>query len=162
MFFSDPRAAFSALASATRPGGRLCVAVWSRRDESDLFGLPLRTLAAALRSAGRDVTLPADDEGPFSLCDDEQVHGLLAAAGWSDLLIEPHTLRLPFAGGLPVDDAAAAALDFGPMRDLTEPLADDDRELVLAALRAAFTDHVDPMGQVRLSASVRIVTARRH
>jgi SAM-dependent methyltransferase len=161
MFFSDPAAAFTALAAATRPGGRLCAAVWSRRDESDLFGLPLHAAVGALRSAGREVDVPPDDVGPFSLCDDGLVRELLRAAGWSDVAIAPHTLLLPFAGGLPVAQAAVSALDFGPMRDLTTDLGDDDRELVLAAIRAALADHVDAAGLVVLLASVRILTAVR-
>lgn len=161
MFFSDPQAAFAALALATRPGGRLCFAVWSRRDESALFALPLHAAARALRSAGREVILPPDDGGPFSLCDDERVHLLLTAAGWSDVAIAPHALTLPFAGGLPIAEAAVAALNFGPMRDLAADLADDERELVLAAIRDAFADRVDPGGRVMLPASVRVLTAVR-
>ncbi len=42
MFFSDPTAAFTRLATATRSGGRLAMTVWARRDDSDLFAVPLR------------------------------------------------------------------------------------------------------------------------
>lgn len=161
MFFSDPRAAFAALAAATRPGGRLCCAVWSRRDESELFRLPLHAAARALRFADHDVVLPADDEGPFSLCQDAHVRELLRAAGWSGAAVAEHNLMLPFAGGLAVPDAAVAALDFGPVRDLTAELTDDDREQVLAAIRDAFAAHVDPAGHVYVQASVRMLTAER-
>ena len=69
MFFSDPAAAFAHLAQATRPGGRLALAVWDRRDASELFAVPLRAALEAMAGHGVTPDVPADDEGPFSLHD---------------------------------------------------------------------------------------------
>src|SRR5690606_23800198 len=52
MFFDDPEAAFTALAAATRPGGRLCTMVWDRRDRSPLFQVPLGVVTRSLREQG--------------------------------------------------------------------------------------------------------------
>ena len=50
MFFSAPLAAFTNLARATRAGGRLAFASWRRRDESELFAVPLHATLGVLRS----------------------------------------------------------------------------------------------------------------
>lgn len=170
MFFSDPLAAFSNLARAVRPGGRLAMAVWPSRDESDVFAVPLRAMVGVFRSRrvhslanGTDLEafLAIDDEGPFSLSDTAQLTTLLNDAGWGDVDIDRHDLELPFGGGLSPSDAAAAALDFGPTRIA---LTDADPELIRAAqdaIATAFADHVDGDGHVVLSAGVLVVTARR-
>ena len=149
MFFSDPLAAFRAFAEA---GERLAVAVWARRDESDLFCVPLHAALSVLGS----VDVPADDEGPFSLWDPE---AMLAAAGWTDVAVVPHTLALPFVGGLPPAEAAVAALDFGPTRTVTTDLDEASRGAVEAAIAEAFEDHLDADGQVVLSGRVQVITA---
>jgi SAM-dependent methyltransferase len=159
MFFSDPAAAFAHLADATRPGGRLAVVVWPRRDESDLFAVPLQAAVDALPHLASAV--PPDDDGPFSLADDDLVVSLLRAAGWTDVAIDRHRLRLPFAGGLPPDDAARAAVDFGPTRLVLQDQPVDERAVAEQAIAAAFTKHLDERRHVALAAAVRVVTARR-
>ena len=81
MFFDDPPAAFANLARATAPGGRLCVAVWSRRVDSEMFDLPLTVAMATLADAGIEADLPPDGYGPFSLADPDAVVSMLGAAG---------------------------------------------------------------------------------
>ncbi|MFI5044430.1 MAG: class I SAM-dependent methyltransferase, partial [Acidimicrobiales bacterium] len=90
MFFDDPSAAFANLARGTVPGGRLCVAVWSRRVDSDMFDLPLTVALAALEEAGIAVDPPPDGYGPFSLADPDAVVSMLEAAGWRDAAWTPH------------------------------------------------------------------------
>ena len=170
MFFSDPAAAFANLAVATRTPGRLAFAAWQRRDESELFSVPFEAALGVLRSrgiratvAGVDVddVIAADGDGPFSLHDTAATTNLLERAGWTDVVIEPRVLDLPFGGGVPPAEAATVALDFGPTRIV---LADMEPAVVRAAedaLSAVFTDHVDRDGHVVLSAAINIVTARR-
>ena len=157
MFFGDPAAAFATLARAMRPGGRLCVAVWSRRDLSPLFEVPLRAALEVLPATA----LPPVDGGPFSLSDSAAVAHLLTRAGWSDVAIAEHTLLLPFLGGLKVAEAAVAALDFGPLRTVTADLAEADLPRVVDAVRETLARHLDGGGLVQLRASVQIITTRR-
>lgn len=158
MFFSDPAAAFAALAAAARPGGRLAIATWATRDESDLFAVPLR---ATLAELGRDDPGMAEDEGPFSLHDPTAVADLLAGAGWSDARTAVHRLALPFGGGVDPATAATIALDFGPTRVVTADLDETDRSRVVAAIAEVFADHVDGDGLVLLDGAVLITTAQR-
>lgn len=170
MFFSAPVAAFTNLASATRPGGRLAFASWQRRDESELFAVPLHATLGVLRSRGIRSTadgvdleefVATDGEGPFSLHDPVATATLLERAGWRDIEVERHVLDLPFAGAVSPAAAAEAAVDFGPTRLV---LSDMDREVVRAAEQAmseAFEDHTDRDGHVVLSGAVNVVTATR-
>lgn len=161
MFFSDPLAAFAAMAAATRRGGRLTMAVWARRDESDLFAVPLHAALTELRRRGRPVQQPPDDEGPFSLHDPAAVTALLTSAGWAGVGCTPHRLPLSLSGGQDAACAAAAILDHGPLRPVVAELPDADRAAVVDAVAAAFTDHLDAHGHVQLDAQVHIVTASR-
>ncbi len=157
MFFSDPVRAFVNLAAAARPAARLAIATWARRDASALFAVPL---AAALAALGRDSAGLPDDEGPFSMPDDEAITAVLEPAGWRDIRVETHHLDLPFGGGLDPRRAAAAALDFGPTRIVTADLDADTRGRVTSAITEALGDHVDGEGNVVLGGTVLVTTAR--
>lgn len=162
MFFSDPTTAFATLASTARPGGRMAVAVWARRDRSPMFEVPLRAALDVLDGRGLPAPsgIPADG-GPFSLGDADAVRTLLTDAGWSDVTVTPHRLDLSFGGGLPPDDAAAAATDFGPTRIALDAMDDAGRADAVAAIADAFAAHTDANGHVVLAAEPIVVTARR-
>jgi ubiquinone/menaquinone biosynthesis C-methylase UbiE len=158
MFFTDPARAFANLAAATRPGGRLAITTWARRDESPLFAVPL---AVALDAMGRSDSGLPDDAGPFSLPDAETITAVLEPAGWSDVEVEVHHLHLPFGGGLDPATAAATTLDFGPTRIVTADLDTEGREKVVAAITDTLAGHVDEQGQVVLAGTVLVTTAAR-
>jgi SAM-dependent methyltransferase len=166
MFFSDPAAAFDRLATATRPGGRLAMVVWGRRDESDVFAVPLYATLDQLRRDGIAVEVPPADDGPFSMHDPATVTALLNGAGWSDVRCSPHRLVLPVGGG-GLDPASAAALvvESGPTGLVIAQLGDEDRAAVMpaltAAIAAAFANHLDTSGNVQLNARILVVTATR-
>lgn len=158
MFFSDPVRAFTNLAAATRPAGRLAIATWARRDESDLFAVPFH---AALRALGRDGADVPDDQGPFSLHDADVIRSVLEPAGWTDVRPEVHRLVLPFGGRLDPAASAAASLDFGPTRLVTAELDDATKATVVDAITDALARHVDGHGHVVLSGTVLVTTASR-
>jgi SAM-dependent methyltransferase len=158
MFFSDPTAAFTNLAAATIAGGRLAMATWARRDESDLFAVPLR---AAMTALGRSSAELPDDEGPFSLHGPDALAAVLGPAGWSEIRPESRHLDLPFGGGLTPAEAAVTSLDFGPTRIVTADLDEATRARVVDAITEALAPHVDGHGQVVLGGSIVITTARR-
>jgi SAM-dependent methyltransferase len=156
MFFSDPATAFANLARATAPGGRLAMATWSERTANELFEVPLH---AALTVVDRQP--PGADEGPFSLHDADAIAALLGGAGWSDATTVTHDLELSFAGGVTPDEAARAAVDFGPTRVVLEDADDATRQAAVDAIAVAFADHVDGNGNVVLGGRVLVTTARR-
>src|SRR5690606_7567932 len=108
-FFRDPPVAFSNLAGFTQPGGRLCVMTWDRRDRTEMFQVPMHATIDVLRAAGRDIPDLPVDEGAFSLSDPAHVTDILEGAGWADVVVEQHSIRLPVGGGQALRGAAESA-----------------------------------------------------
>jgi SAM-dependent methyltransferase len=160
MFFSDPLAAFTNFARATKPGGRLAIAVWARRQESEVFEVPLQAAVRALDRCGASADPPADDEGPYSLHDPAATERLLTRAGWTGVSQTTHDLTLVFAGGAAPREAAEASLDFGPTRVVTAGADEDTKAAVVAEVTDAFASRVDADGHVALGGRIRIVQAR--
>jgi SAM-dependent methyltransferase len=159
MFFSDPLAAFTSLAVATRHGGRLAMATWTKRSESELFEVALQ---AALRVLDIDpADVPREDEGPSSLHDPAAIAALLGQAGWSHVQSAVHRLPLRFAGGVDPATAARASMDFSATRVVTADLDDATTDQVAAAIAEAYADHLDEHGHVVLEGVVVITTASR-
>lgn len=84
MFFDDPPAAFTNIATALRPGGRLAMLVW-RGWEDNAWVQELRRVVAA----GRELPLPpVDQPGPFGLARPAHVRTVLGAAGFGDVALD--------------------------------------------------------------------------
>jgi hypothetical protein len=149
------------MAAATRPGGRLAMAVWASRDECDLFAVPMNAVLAELGRRGVAVRVPPVDDGPFSLHDPDSTRELLTGAGWSGVACTPHELLLALGGGLDPRAAATAALDSGPTRLVVDQLDDGGRAAACEAMAAALARHVHDDGQVHLTARILVVTAEK-
>ncbi len=146
MFFGTPLAAFTNLARATRPGGRLVLLTWQ----------PLRlnewiTSFRTIFSSGRDK--PSSD---LALSDPAETKGLLTASGYTDV----HSTRVnqPMYFGQDVDDAAEFIVEHhgGRARDLDET----SRAKVIDALRADLAEHQTGRG-VFYSSAAWLIEARR-
>jgi len=160
MFFDDPAAAFANLAAAARPGGRLAIATWGRRDEAEIFDLPYQVSRRVALDAGETPPEVPLDGGPYSLSDPDRLRALLADAGWSEVAVARHDLVLPYAGGVAPEAAAAEALVLGPARYVVDALP-HLRDQVVHALAGAFASHLDADGHVALGGRVLVTTAHR-
>ena len=102
MFFGDPQAAFTNIARALRPRGRLVMPVWQGPERNEWIG----ELGAAL-AAGRDLPPPAAGApGPFSLADPPAVTEMLQAARFADVAFTDVRERVYYGPDV------AAALDW--------------------------------------------------
>jgi SAM-dependent methyltransferase len=154
MFFDDPVAAFSNIAGALRPGGRISFLVWrALPDVPWMFGV-----RSALAN-GRDVPVPPPDApSPFALARPERNAALLTAAGFAD--VDSRAVSDDAFLGTTLDDAFEFVSQTGMAKGATETLSDDEREAAFAALREYLAGFVTDDG-VRIPSGAWIVTARK-
>jgi SAM-dependent methyltransferase len=156
MFFADPVAAFANLIRALRPGGRLVMAVWATIDENPHWKIPFDI---AVRHLGPPAPLPPHAPGPHALGDRDHLRGILAAAGFSDIAIDPRPFHVRV-------DTPAAAAEHAIQASLLQRLLDEKhadaatREAIERDVVAAFAHYATSQG-VRLPATFLLVTARR-
>ncbi|MCH7937434.1 MAG: hypothetical protein IH994_10170 [Proteobacteria bacterium] len=151
----DPEAAFANIARALRPGGRLAFVCWQAVALNPWVSVPL----AAVRPLVPDFE-PPDPEapGPFAFADGERVEGILTAAGFSDVTLEPHQSALGVGEG-DLDACVQGILKLGPVSRLLREASDQ----TIAAAAAAVRDAVAPYhtGEtLKMDSAVWIVGAR--
>ncbi len=111
MFFEDPPAAFANVRKAFRPGGRLAFVCWRAMAENAwMFHRPAGGGAADLFPATTPPTPGAP--GPFAFADPKRVRGILEAAGFGDIAIEPHDQEI---GWPDVDTALQIVVSVGAL-----------------------------------------------
>ncbi len=154
MFFGDPPTAFTNLRRALKPGGRLTFLCWRTFKENGWAFVPFMAGVPLLPPLPR----PAPDEpGPFAFGDPARVTGILTAAGFAGITIEPiDELQALATGGL--DEAVTQATEMGPLARLLRDTPDDLRAKVADAVRAALAPHATKDG-VRLPAACWLVKA---
>jgi SAM-dependent methyltransferase len=91
MFFGDHVAAFTNIASALRPSGRLVLMTWQPLPHQEW----MREFSAAL-AAGRDLPSPPPDAGPFALSEPDRIRTLLTSAGFADIEVDGTTSSMWF------------------------------------------------------------------
>ena len=154
MFFADPVAAFTNIASALRSGGRLAMLVWGPVGDNEWI--------VALRDAlavGRDLPAPPPGApGPFSLADTDSTRRILTEAGFTR--IDFDRSDQPFWVGTDADDAYGFIGGLNPVLMMLQDLDEERKAQALDNLRRTIADHLTPDGVVLRSASW-VVTARK-
>jgi SAM-dependent methyltransferase len=154
MFFGDPVAAFTNIARALRPPGRLALLSWQGLARNEWLLLLRQTLAA-----GRALPEPPTDAaGPFGLSEPDRVRRILAAAGFD--AVDLTDVREPVWLGADGEDAFDFVSRLGITRGLLGGLDDPARQAALEALRDRMAAYATRDG-VLLGASAWLITARR-
>ncbi|MGW6276773.1 class I SAM-dependent methyltransferase [Kribbella sp. NPDC055071] len=147
MFFADPTAAFTNLARAVKPGGRISLIVWQSPAQNPWF----TELTSALL-AGRTMQWPPPETpGPFAFAETGRVAGILTTAGFAEP--EFQTVAEPMYWG--PDVATAKRLALGVLGWLIV-----DRTEALKNLRNVLTAHHSADG-VTFDSTAWLVTSRR-
>jgi ubiquinone/menaquinone biosynthesis C-methylase UbiE len=155
MFFSDPEAAFANIATALRPGGRICLATWQPLMANEWLTVP----GAALLRHTEPPTVHSDEPGMFGQSEPDRVIKTLHAAGFAGVAIEATEITLTLGASL--DDAVDYLVASGPGRALLETIPEGAaRAVAIADVRAALVDHHDQSG-VRLGGGVWMITATK-
>ena len=154
MFFGDRAAAFTNLAGALKPEGRLALLAWQPFDRNEW----VRSFFGAL-VAGRDMSPPPPDApGPFALSDPAVVEKLLLTTGFAEPAFE--ALAEPLWFGHDADDALTFVV--GQLGWMLEGLDDEARAGALDALRANLADHESTDGDgVTYASAAWLITAVR-
>lgn len=153
MFFDDPVAAFSNMAAAMRPSGRLCVATWQPLAANDWLLVP----GAALLRYGSLPDTSGAAPGMFAQSDSIVVTDVLERAGWRDVSVDAITVSLRLGG-----DAAEATeylANTGIARSVLDTIPTADRDAALAAATETLTEHEGANG-VSLDAGIHLIGAR--
>jgi SAM-dependent methyltransferase len=131
MFVPDPGSALAETRRVLRPGGRLALAVWAGPEHNPYFTLLMATLA----ELGHAPPVDPAAAGPLSLGDADRLAGLLAGAGFTDVVIEP----VPVAFGFDdiVEYVALSEEVAGPIMAILPGLTPDQRAEVIAKVEAA-------------------------
>ena len=134
MFFSDPVDAFANLRRAAKPGAALAMISWRSIEENPFMTVAERAAAPLLP----DLPKRGGGPGQFAFADREHVHGILNAAGWTDISSDALDMRCAFP---------AEALDtylslMGPVGQLLAKSDDATRDRVLSAIRDGFSEYI--------------------
>jgi SAM-dependent methyltransferase len=154
MFFGDPVAAFSNIAGAVRPGGRLAFLCWQDDTRNEVFTIPVHAIMSVAPLVGQAPDgLVASD----LFTDPRRITGMLSSAGWSDISVEP--VSAPAWLGADVADVVDYVRGNRRVRSLLAEIDDPAlTESVLAAMRQAFRPHERPDG-VWVTAAAWVVSA---
>ncbi len=150
MFFDDPAAAFTNIAAALRPRGRLAFLCWQDDTRNEMFAIPLRAISAHTRLPG-----PAGD----LFADPHQVAELLSGAGCVDIQIDAVTE--PAWMGSDVTDVMSYVRGMRTLHRFAAEVRDEaliGRVLATAAEQYAARQRPDG---IWVRAAAWLVTARR-
>jgi SAM-dependent methyltransferase len=153
MFFDDPVAAFTNIARALRPAGRLCLVTWQPLAANDWLTVP----GAAMLEYG---TLPqaSDEPGMFAQSDPATVTGVLRSSGFSEINVTAQAVPLHL--GADPEEATDYLADSGIGRAVLATVPTHQQGAALDAVRNALRQHQTSDG-VTLNAGVLITSAAR-
>jgi SAM-dependent methyltransferase len=157
MFFSDPVLGFSNLISAMEESGRLCFICWRPAIENAWISIPM---AAALAHMP---PLPQTDPrapGPFAFSDKDYVAGILDAAGYREVEIDPVDQALTIGESSDSDQAIDFYEHVGPLARVFSELDEQTRVKALDAVREAIQPYLADTG-LTLGSACWLVQARR-
>lgn len=158
MFFSNPVAALRNIRKSMAPGGRLCIVVWRKREDSPALYRAQQIVEGLVPKVDKGEAVTCGP-GPFSMSGADLVSDQLLAAGWTRPCFERNQLQISI--GSDIEDAINFALALGPAGEhlrLAGDLGEAKKPEVIAAMRAAFAPFVKPDG-VWMQSSSWTITA---
>ena len=151
MFFRDPVAAFTNIARATRPDGRLVMMVWQEHERNE-WSVSIQRAVAGLPTA------PSGTLDPFSLADPATTERVLDRAGFGAVTFKD--VHAPVYYGPDVAAALEWVCGFSCVRDALQRLDAASSESTRQQLRETLGAHAGAEG-VWFDSRAWIVTARR-
>lgn len=159
MFFANPVAAMRNVRSSLRPGGRLVMVVWRRREDNEWAHRPQR-IVEGIVSRPDEYDEPTCGPGPFSMAGADTTSDILLGSGFTEIAF--HRCDLKIKSGKDVDEAVEVAMAVGPGAEIIRLQGERATHLhdqIRQALRDGMSEFERPDG-VWAPASTWIVTAR--
>ena len=160
MFFASPVAALRNVRGAIRPGGRLVMVVWRRREDNPWM-YEAQKIVESLVQRPEEYDEPTCGPGPFSMANADTVSEILMYAGFTD--IDLRRCDLPIKAGEDLEHAIDLSMALGPGGEILRLQGDRAADLlgpVRQALREGMARYVTADGTVAAMASTWIVSAR--
>lgn len=159
MFFDDPVQAFTNMAGACAPDGRLAFVCWQPMEANPWMTLPSTVVRDLLDDPPPPPSGPMPGPNPFAFGDTDHVRVILDAAGWRSVDIVSCTPTIAMGGDDGVAGAVAQALNGSAVKMLLAAGDTTVRARAEAILTERFTPHV--VGDtVRMPSAAWLVTAR--
>lgn len=155
MFFDDPIAAFSNMRRALKADARLGFCCWQAMRDNQWTLLPVQ---AALRHVPAPESPDPHAPGPFAFADPQRLESILAASGFGDIAIAPHSVEMTFGSGNGLRETVTELMMVGPVARLLAEQSPEVKARVVddaaEALAPFFRD-----GKLALGGAVWLVTA---
>jgi SAM-dependent methyltransferase len=161
MFFLSPVAAFRNVARHLKPGGRLGMVVWRRREDNAWLydsQLAVRAIIPEETESKDEVTC---GPGPFSLANADLLSSQLLAAGFTGVALERYDADIRVGASL--DEVVEIGMDIGPAGEIVRlagELGQKKKPEISLALREVAKKYLRPDGAFAPS-STWIVSATR-
>ena len=155
MFFADPDRAFANIAANLRTGGRLVFSCWREEAHNQWVTLPMDAVRELLPTTS---PLTTTAPGPFALADRERLAGILARAGFTQLVFTALDFPLCLTRDGGVEAAVRLILQIGPSASALAETSKAVRVTAAERLRLAFAAH-DKDGSVALGGAIWLVEA---
>ncbi|HEX3391256.1 MAG TPA: class I SAM-dependent methyltransferase, partial [Solirubrobacteraceae bacterium] len=147
MFFASPVAAMRNVCQALRPGGRLVMVVWRRREDNDWL-YRAQTIVEKIIQRPEEYDEPTCGPGPFSMSGADTTSEILLLAGFEDIALRRCDTLI--AIGKDLDEALDLVMALGPAGEILRLAGDRAAHLhgeVEAALRAGLADFAQDDGK---------------
>lgn len=141
MFFAEPASAFGNIRKALKPGGRVVFVCWRPFVENAWSFGPYSAAKPLLPEQP-----PSDPHapGPFAFADNVRLAAILGEAGFDDVRID--TLDTTMNMGASAEEAAAQALNIGPLARAATGLDELTREKIKASAKSALEKYQTAKG----------------
>jgi SAM-dependent methyltransferase len=159
MFFISPVAALRNVREALRPGGRLAMVVWRRREDNDWL-YRAQTIVERIVTRPDEYDEPTCGPGPFSMANADTTSEILVRAGYTDVSL--HRCDIPILIGRDVEEAVDLVTALGPAGEILRLQGDRAAHLhgrVRAALAEGLSAFENEEGQIWAPSSTWIVSA---
>jgi ubiquinone/menaquinone biosynthesis C-methylase UbiE len=158
MFFANPVVALRNVRGALKPGARLTMVVWRRREDNGWL-YRAQQIVEGIVQRPEEYDEPTCGPGPFSMSGADTTTDVLIHAGFEEIAL--HRCDLPIPAGRDLDEAIDLVMSLGPAGEILRLQGDRAKHLhgeVHEALRAGLSEFEGPDG-LMAPASTWIVSA---